>query len=78
LTVPAAVLAWSDRCIVKLAAGIYQERELPSGHLDNVRLAVLADALEEAGADDFLVDHLRSSGLHCRGCFVVDSLLGKS
>jgi hypothetical protein len=41
-------------------------------------LPVLADALEEAGCDDreFLA-HLRGGGPHCRGCFVVDALLGK-
>jgi hypothetical protein len=38
---------------------------------------VLADALEEVGADRALLDHLRSPGPHVRGCFVVDALLGK-
>jgi hypothetical protein len=31
---------------------VYQERDLPSGHLDAARLAVLADMLEEAGCSD--------------------------
>ena len=41
--------------------------------------AVLADALEEAGADASLVWHLRAPGsVHVRGCYVLDLLLGKS
>ena len=48
------------------------------GAIDPTRLAVLADALEEAGCDseDFLA-HLRSPVLHVRGCWVLDLLLGK-
>jgi hypothetical protein len=53
------------------------ERELPNGHLDGHRLAVLADALEEAGADGELVEHLRGPGPHYRGCHVVDLILQK-
>jgi hypothetical protein len=52
---------------------------LPSGRLGPARLAVLADALEEAGVTDAdLLDHLRGSGFHVRGCHVLDALLGKS
>jgi hypothetical protein len=39
--------------------------------------AVLADALEEAGADAELVEHLRGPGLHLRGCWAVDLILGR-
>jgi hypothetical protein len=61
-----------------LAQSAYEDRQLPSGHLDPHRLAVLADALEDAGCDDVrLLGHLRSSGPHVRGCWVVDMLLGK-
>ena len=35
------------------------------------------DALEESGADERLVKHLRIRGLHFRGCWVVDLVLGK-
>jgi hypothetical protein len=46
--------------------------------LDTVRLAVLADALEEAGcADADLLVHLRGPGPHARGCWVLELLLGK-
>lgn len=49
------------------------------GLLDPVRMMVLADALEESGAtDEQLLAHLRSSGPHVRGCWVLDLLLGKA
>jgi hypothetical protein len=64
--------------VVALAQAAYEERELPSGHLDPTRLAVLADALEEAGCDQAaILKHLRGPGPHVRGCWVVDLLLGK-
>jgi hypothetical protein len=51
---------------------------MPSGVLENARLAVLADALEEAGCFDAdLLGHLRSPGPHARGCFVINLLLNK-
>jgi hypothetical protein len=62
--------------VVSLARAAYDERHLPSGDLDPHRLAVLADALEEAGAHDELVAHLRGPGPHVRGCHVVDFCLG--
>jgi hypothetical protein len=74
-----AWLAWHGGAVVKLAQAVYDERELPSGHLDAARLAVLADLLEEAGATDpQLLGHLRSPGPHVRGCVVVDVLTGRS
>jgi len=63
--------------VLTLAQGAYKERIMPEGTLDATRLAVLADALEEAGARDFVLDHLRGPGPHVRGCHVVDLLLGK-
>jgi hypothetical protein len=45
---------------------------------DTARLAVLSDALEEAGCDDAaLLSHLRSPGPHVRGCWAMESILGK-
>jgi hypothetical protein len=62
-----------------LARAAYERHSQPSGRLDLVRLAVLADALEEAGeADAELGGHLRSPGPHVRGCHVVDLLLARS
>jgi hypothetical protein len=74
-----AWLAWHDGLIRQLAQAAYQERQLPSGHLDPDRLAVLADALEEAGCtDQEILGHLRQPGaVHVRGCHVVDLLLAK-
>jgi hypothetical protein len=61
-----------------LAEASYADRSLPDGHLDSVRLGVLADLLEEAGVTDaWLLSHLRGPGPHVRGCAAVDALLGK-
>jgi hypothetical protein len=68
----AACLAWNDGTIPKLAQAIYDERAFD-------RLAILADALEDAGCTDTdILGHLRSPGPHVRGCWPVDALLGKS
>jgi hypothetical protein len=72
-----AWLAWNYGTIPKLAEAAYLERSLPSGELDRHRLAVLADALEEVGADDLLLGHLRGPGPHVRGDWVVDLLTGR-
>jgi hypothetical protein len=64
--------------VVSLARAAYDERQLPGGDLDTHRLAVLADALEEAGAGGELVAHLRGPGPHVRGCHVVDLCLSLS
>ncbi len=41
-------------------------------------LPILADALEEAGCGDGdILSHCRGAGPHARGCWVVDSILGK-
>lgn len=73
-------LTWNGGSIVKVAEAAYQERALPSGHLDNARLAVLADILEESGCSNSeLLGHLRDKdAVHVRGCWVVDLLLGKT
>jgi hypothetical protein len=75
---PPAWLTWNNRTIPRLAEAAYQNRQLPSGHLDRTRLGVLADALEETGCSDpHLLDHLRGPGPHVRGCWSVDLILGK-
>ena len=69
---------WYSPTIVSLAHAVYDERILPSCELDNARLAVLSDALEEAGCNsEEILSHLRSPGVHVRGCWVIDALLGK-
>jgi hypothetical protein len=55
----------------------YEGRVSPAGGLDADRLAVLADALEDAGcADPDLLAHLRGPGPHVRGCWALDLVLG--
>jgi hypothetical protein len=79
VTISPAVLAWNDSLVVRLAQAAYEERHLPEGTLDIGRLAVLADALEEAGCNDAdILGHLRGPGPHLRGCWPVDLCLGKS
>lgn len=79
LSITPSVLAWKESIIVHLAQAAYDNRTLPAGTLDNARLAILADALEEAGCtDEQILTHLRGGGEHYRGCFVVDALLGKT
>ncbi|HYV39290.1 MAG TPA: hypothetical protein VE988_26615 [Gemmataceae bacterium] len=69
---------WQTPLVVALAHAAYEERALPSGVLDLARLAVLADALEEAGCTNpDILNHCRDEGPHVRGCWVVDLLLGK-
>jgi hypothetical protein len=75
---PPAVLAWNDRTVLRLVQAIYEDRQLPAGTLDTARLAILADALLDAGCDDEeLICHCRSAGPHVRGCWAVDLILGK-
>jgi hypothetical protein len=58
--------------VVALATAIYDERQFE-------RMPVLADALEESGCtDQVLLEHLRSGEVHCRGCFALDAVLGKT
>jgi hypothetical protein len=45
--------------------------------LDPVRLAVLSDAVEEAGCTGAVLRHLRSPGPHVRGCWALDLMLAK-
>jgi hypothetical protein len=69
VTVNPSWLAWNDGTVAKLAEAIYKGRDFD-------RLAVLADALEEAGCHDAdILGHCRHPGPHIRGCWVVDLLL---
>jgi hypothetical protein len=76
---PAAVCpAWLNPTVTALARSAYDERPSFEGTLDPARLAVLSDALEEAGCDDGgMLGHLRSPGPHVRGCWALDLILGK-
>ncbi len=79
LTIDASLLHRNSGAVPQLARSAYEERSLPEGHLDTGRLAVLADALEEAGCTDpELLTHLRGPGPHVRGCWALDAVLGRS
>jgi hypothetical protein len=73
------LLRWNNGLIRPLAQAAYDERILPQGTLDPARLAVLCDALDEAGCmSSELLEHLRAPVPHVRGCFALDAILGKS
>jgi hypothetical protein len=73
---PSATSLWRTPEVLQLAGAAAAERTLPAGTLDPLRLAILGDALEEAGCtDEALLDHLRGPGPHVKGCHVVDALL---
>jgi hypothetical protein len=75
MAVDPAWLAWNGGAVRRLAEMAYQERELPAGHLSPARLALVADALEDAGCDDVeILGHLRGLGPHVRGCWALDLL----
>jgi len=62
--------AWLTPNTVTLAKAIYHFRAFD-------RMAILGDALEEAGCDDAgILDHCRSQTGHVRGCWVVDAVQG--
>ena len=45
---------------------------------DFTRMPILGDALEDAGCtDEPILAHCRQPGIHTRGCWVVDLLLGR-
>jgi hypothetical protein len=68
---------WRTPDVAALSRAAYEEAATPKGELDLVRLAILADALEEAGASGDLLEHLRSAGPHVRGCWALDLALGR-
>jgi hypothetical protein len=63
--------SWLTSAVVAIARGVYEERAFD-------RMPILADALQDAGCDnEEVLNHCRSDGVHVRGCWVVDLLLGK-
>jgi hypothetical protein len=62
---------WRTETAVLLARGIYDERAWD-------RMPVLSDALQDAGCSDHRVlGYCRGDGPFCRGCWLLDVLLGK-
>src|SRR5262249_22511858 len=71
-------LTWQTPAVLATSEAAYDQRILPGGELDDVRLVILADALEEAGCTDArFLGHLRGPGPHVLGCWPVDLLLDK-
>jgi hypothetical protein len=71
IAIDPAWLAWNEGVVAKLAASIYEKRAFE-------RMPILTDALEEAGCTDAdILGHCRRPGLHARGCWVIDCLLGR-
>lgn len=64
---------WRSESAVSLARTVYDTRDFSL-------LPILADALEEAGCDHpDVLNHCREpNGVHVRGCWVVDGVLGKT
>src|SRR5579871_6239520 len=52
ISITPAILSWNDGIVPRLAEAAYDNCVLPSGTLDNTRLLILADALDEAGCTD--------------------------
>jgi hypothetical protein len=66
-----ALTPWRTPTVLSIARRAYEAR-------DALALAVLADALEDAGCDQReILTHCRQGGEHPRGCWVLDALLGK-
>jgi len=67
-----SLLKWNDGCVPRIARGIYDERAFD-------RMGILADALLDAGCDnEEVLAHCRQQeGVHAKGCWVLDLLLGK-
>jgi len=63
--------SWRTQTVRQVAEAIYRERAFD-------RMPILADALEEAGCtNQDILAHCRQSGVHVRGCWVVDLILGQ-
>ncbi len=64
---------WRTDTAVSLSRGMYESRDFGA-------MPILADALQDAGCDsDDVLHHCRDpKGVHVRGCWVVDLVLGKA
>lgn len=63
---------WLTSAVVGLAQAIYAERAFD-------RMPILGDALEEGGCDvPDVLNHCRQPGEHVRGCWLIDTLTGRT
>lgn len=66
------LFTWHNRLIPAMAQAIYDERRYED-------MPILADALEDAGCTNAeILNHCRQPGDHWRGCWVLDTILGKN
>ncbi|MBA4192543.1 MAG: hypothetical protein C0467_31635 [Planctomycetaceae bacterium] len=67
------LVEWLTSTVIALAQQMYQSRDFTA-------MPILADALQDAGCDnDNILNHCRdANGVHVRGCWVVDLVLGKA
>jgi hypothetical protein len=64
--------SWLTPTVTALARHMYEGRDFSA-------MPILADALQDAGCDNAdILGHCRGPGLHVRGCWVVDLVLGKT
>ena len=71
--------SWRTATVLALAQAGYEQRGPATGILETSRLAVLADALEEAGCDNqVILGHLHQPGPHVPGCWLIDRVLAKA
>jgi hypothetical protein len=69
---------WNDGSVQRLAEDAFEHRSPRDGKLDTARVAMLADAVEDAGYGDAdLLDHLRCPGPHVRECWALDRIMGR-
>ena len=62
---------WRTSMVVALARGMYESRDFSP-------MPIMADAIQDAGCEDAdILSHCRGTGLHVRGCWVVDLVLEK-
>lgn len=64
--------SWLTSTVLSLAEGMYESRDFSA-------MPILADALGDAGCEDeAILAHCRGNSPHCRGCDVIDAILGES
>ncbi|VTR95727.1 Uncharacterized protein (Fragment) OS=uncultured bacterium PE=4 SV=1 [Gemmata massiliana] len=64
--------SWRTQTATLLARQMYDSRDFSA-------MPILADALQDAGCSNAdVLNHCHGAGLHVRGCWVVDLVLGKS
>jgi len=69
--------SWRSPAVVSAATAAFESRLLPSGILVRDRVLELAEALVLEGCKDReILDHLRESDGHVRGCWAVELALG--